>query len=120
MRLVERWSAVAGRQNEMGRNAGDSILSCLNPTEEPMKVIDRRLMDNHLHTHANNHHIDPVMLIVHVPYPILMKGAKLDRSSSVANQSVPDCRWQQGGPHYEPLNAIELCSSASQSCQPIG
>lgn len=85
IRLVEWWSAVAGRQNELGRNTGDSTVSCVNLTEEPANVIDRTLIENHLHTHANNHYMAPCILIVRVPVPILMKGAKLDMSSSVAN-----------------------------------
>ena len=120
MRLVEWWSAVAGRQNEIGRDAGDSTESCVNLTEEPTNVIDRTPIDNHLHTHANNHHMTPSILIVRVPVPIPMKGVKLDMSASVANWAVPNCRWQQGAPHYQPLNAIEPCSSAFQSRQPIG
>ena len=85
MRLVEWWSAVAGRQNEMGRFAGDTTVTCINLTEEPTNVIDRTLIENDLHTHANNHHMAPSTLIVRVPDPILMKGANLDMSSNVAN-----------------------------------
>src|SRR3990170_4790899 len=55
-RLVERRIEVAGRENEKVRDAEDPTIPCVNLSEVPSNVVDSTLIENHLHSHAYNHH----------------------------------------------------------------
>src|SRR3989304_4932118 len=55
-RLVEGRKEVAGRENEKVRDARVATLPCVNLSEVPSNVVDSTLIQNHLHSHAYNHH----------------------------------------------------------------
>src|SRR3990170_2891224 len=55
-RLVEGRIEVAGGENEKVRDARDTTIPCVNLSEVPSNVVDCTLIENHLHSHAYNHH----------------------------------------------------------------